>query len=263
MSQWKWVVIDDSGNIIKGWYKDKDNNKWYHLDETTGGMNTGWFKNKDERWYYLDEKNGEMKTGWIQLKGIWYYLQTRSNGYMGAMYFSSTHTIDGKSYTFDSSGRWINNLVSDKCINFVKSYEGFSATRYDDGTGVITQGYGCTGEEIADWDEKVTEEFATERLKYLINNKYAAVIKFDLDSKGLTLKQNEFDAIISLSYNIGTNGLLGSTLYKRICEGVRDSSLKDNFTVWSKAGNRTLQGLLNRRVEEYNMFANGDYNRDL
>ncbi|WP_278281597.1 hypothetical protein [Clostridium puniceum] len=38
----------------------------------------------------------------------------------------------------------------------------------------------------------------------------------------------------------GKNELLSSTLYRRTCEGVRDESLKDNFTVWSKANRETM-----------------------
>jgi len=41
MSQWKWCLTDNDGKVIKGWYQDKW--KWYHLDENSGVMNTGWF----------------------------------------------------------------------------------------------------------------------------------------------------------------------------------------------------------------------------
>lgn len=262
MSQWKWCATDNNGKVIKGWYQDND--VWYHLNSETGTLETGWFQDTDKKWYYLDEKNGDLKTGWIQLKGIWYYLEPSSTGYMGACYVDCTATIDGKEYTFDANGHMINNsLVSDNCIAFVKRYEGFSATKYDDGTGVITQGYGCIGKEIADWGEEITEEVAATRLKELINSNYAAIIKTDLDNRGVTLKQNEFDSIVSMAYNIGTGGLLGSTLYRNIVSGVRGESLKPNFTTWSKAGGSTMQGLLNRRIEEYNMFANSDYTRNL
>lgn len=39
--------------------------------------------------------------------------------------------------------------------------------------------------------------------------------------------------------------------------------LKANFQAWSKAGGVTLRGLYNRRTEEYNIFANSDYTRNL
>ncbi|WP_160686888.1 lysozyme [Clostridium sp. C2-6-12] len=258
MSQWKWCVTDDNGKVIKGWYNDKG--KWYHLDEITGVMNTGWFQDKDSRWYYLDEKNGDMKTGWIKLKDIWYYLETESNGYQGACYINCTATIDGKEYTFDSSGHMLeNNLVSDELINFIKSWEGFSATPYYDEAGVLTLGYGMTGDEIKGL-KSVTETEASEMLKNLVNTKYAKVIKADLDDKGITLLQNEFDALVSFAYNCGTGALLGSTLYKNVVAGVRDAeTIRSNFQAWSNGGGRRLEGLYRRRTKEYNLFISGDY----
>jgi len=258
MSNWKWCATDDNGKVIKGWYKDND--KWYHLDEETGIMNTGWFKDKDARWYFLDETNGDMKNGWIQLKGIWYYLEPNSNGYQGACYIDCTAIIDSKEYTFDKDGHLIDtSLVSDGLIDFIKSWEGFSAAPYYDEVGVKTLGYGMTGEEIEGIDN-VTEREATNMLKDWIDRKYAPVIKQDLDSKGITLKQNEFDALVSMAYNIGTSGLLGSTLYKNICYGVRDAAtIKLNFQAWSNAGGQRLEGLYRRRSKEANMFLNGDY----
>lgn len=258
MSQWKWCATDDNGKVIKGWYQD--NNKWYHLNEATGIMNTGWFKDKDNRWYYLDEQNGDMKIGWIQLNGIWYYLEPDSNGYMGSCYMNCTTTIDGKEYTFDANGHMLeNSLVSEECIDFIKSWEGFYSTPYYDEVGVLTLGYGMTGEEIQGISE-VTESQATQMLKDWINNKYAAVIKADLDSKGVTLKQYEFDALASFAYNCGTAGLLGSTLYKNVVAGVRDSgTILANFQAWSNGGGARIEGLYRRRTKEAAMFLNSDY----
>ncbi len=267
-NQWKWCVEDASGNILKGWYEDKG--KWYYLKDN-GIMATGWIKDKDGRWYYLDS-NGAMQTGWLQDKGKWYYLNTVSNGYKGEMYSNGSYDIDGKTYKFDSSGAWIENtIVSDKCIEFIKSYEGYSSKAYYDGTGYtdsqLTIGYGTTKAAIQEAFPKginstCTVEQATQWLKEEVE-KYAKKIKQDLDSKKVTLNQNQLDSLSSFSYNCGVLGLLGSTLYKRICSGVRDSSLKDNFIAWSTASGKRLQGLYNRRVEEYNMFMYGDYRRDL
>lgn len=259
MNQWKWCLTDSNGKVIKGWYFD--NGKWYHLDENTGVMNTGWFQDKDQRWYYLDEQNGDLKTGWIQLKNIWFYLEPSSNGYMGECYVDRTATIDGKSYSFDVNGHLIDDsLVSEDCINFVKGYEAFYSYKYDDGTGVITQGYGCIGDEIADWGDNITEQQASNRLKKLINNNYAKPIKDDLDSKGVILSQSQQDSLYSCAYNIGVSSLLNSTLYRYIVNGGRDAStIQSYFCMWSKAGGKVMQGLYKRRIAEANIFNNGIY----
>lgn len=259
MNQWKWCVEVD-GKVVKGWYFD--NGKWYHLDENTGVMNTGWFQDKDQRWYYLDEQNGDLKTGWIQLKNIWYYLEPSSNGYMGECYVNRTATIDNKSYSFDVNGHLIeDSLVSSKLVDFVKSFEGFFPNKYYDCVGVLTQGYGMTGDEIANLPNEISEETASNMLKDLINKKYAKTIKNDLNSKGITLNQNEFDALVSFAYNCGIDALLNqSTLYKNVCNGVKDSNtILANFQSWSNGGGKRIEGLYRRRTKEANIFNNADY----
>ena len=164
------------------------------------------------------------------------------------------------SNTNNNSTNSFNILVSNKLVDFVKSYEGFFPNHYRDAVGVDTIGYGSTSGWIMNL-QTVTEAQATQALMEEINS-MAISIKKSLDSKNITLKQNEFDAICSFAYNCGVGALLGSTLYKKICAGVRDSSLKDNFTAWSRAGNQTLQGLFNRRVAEFNIFISGNYIRN-
>jgi GH24 family phage-related lysozyme (muramidase) len=154
------------------------------------------------------------------------------------------------------------SLVSDTLVNFVKSYEGFVDHAYNDGTGVMTIGYGTTRKDLVALGH-CTEEQATAWLKDEINS-IATKIKSDLDSKGVSLTQNQFDALCSFSYNCGVDALINqSNLYKKVCAGVRDESLRENFLAWTHAGSQVLQGLVNRRNEECDMFLKGDYTRNL
>lgn len=155
----------------------------------------------------------------------------------------------------------IDELISNPLAEFVKSYEGFSSTPYYDCVGVRTIGYGSTHGWIME-KSCVTEEEATQALMEEINS-MAKQIKNDLNSKGVILSQQQFDSLCSFSYNCGISGLFSSTLYKRICEGVRDSSLKENFEAWCHGNGQVIQGLLNRRREEYDIFMHGDYRRNL
>jgi len=145
-------------------------------------------------------------------------------------------------------------LVSKKCVDFVKRFEGYEPLVKNDMVGVPTLGYGMTGQEIKGL-RYVTEGQASKMLEDLLNSKYALPIKNSLVAKGVMLNQNQFDAITSMAYNIGVDGLLNSTLYKNICNGNRDRNLiTSNFRMWSKAGGNTVNGLLRRRTEEAQMF---------
>jgi len=146
------------------------------------------------------------------------------------------------------------DLVSSQCVDFVKSFEGFCSTPYYDLAGVKTLGYGMTGSAIEGLSS-VTEQQASDMLKDLLNTNYAQPLKNSLDSKGVALTQNEFDALVSMAYNVGIGGLLGSTLYKNVCAGIRNvSTITENFCAWCHAGGVVVAGLLRRRKEEAKMF---------
>lgn len=227
--------------------------KWCLVDENTNNLLTGW-QEIEGKWYYLNP-NGTMLTGWLKYKNKWYYLNQN-----GVMSYDCVQTIDGKEYKFDANGALIESLVSNGCIDFIKSWEGFYSEPYIDCVGVKTLGYGMTGEEIEGISE-VSEDQATSMLKDWINNKYAPAIKSDLDSKNISLKQNEFDALVSFAYNCGTEALLSqSSLYKNIIAGIRDSdTITANFQAWSNGGGRRIEGLYRRRTKEASMFLNSDY----
>lgn len=147
--------------------------------------------------------------------------------------------------------------ISDTGINFIKGFEGFSAIPYKDMVGVLTLGYGMTGSLIKGLTSiSITQ--ATALLKTAIQNSYAVPISNDLVSKKVTLKQNQFDALVSFAYNVGTTGLLNSTLYRNIVSGSRDrSTILTDFCMWDKAGGNVVSGLLRRRTAEAEMFLTG------
>lgn len=146
-----------------------------------------------------------------------------------------------------------NKLVSQKCVEFIKEFEGFYPKAYLCPAFVWTIGYGTTNPEYVK-RETCTKEEATMWLMEEIEEK-AKYVKKDLDSKGVVLNQNEMDALVSFAYNCGTGGLLNSTLYKNICKGIRDSkTITENFQAWSNANGKRLEGLFRRRTREAEMF---------
>lgn len=266
MSNWKWCATDENGNVIKGWYQDKGNNKWYHLSEDNGTLDLGWFQDKDKRWYYLDDKNGDLKTGWIQLKSIWYYLEPNSTGYMGECYVDCTATIGGKEYTFDENGHMLGNssdsLVSDNLAQFIEGFEGCYLTAYYCPSHVLTIGIGNTSEK---WTSlgTITKEQAYEALKEDMQT-FADGVDNLANSTNVTLNIYQREALISFSFNAGLSALSSSTLWKNICNGVTDSAtITENFGRWNKGSDGILAGLTKRRKCESRLYLTGDYSTEI
>jgi glucan-binding YG repeat protein/beta-lactamase superfamily II metal-dependent hydrolase len=94
-----WYYSNSSGAMLTDWIYDGWD--WYYLTES-GSMAEGWALLRGH-WYYLTPNNGSMALGWIYTNGIWYYAQPS-----GAIYTSTTQTINQTSYTFDSSGGCVN-----------------------------------------------------------------------------------------------------------------------------------------------------------
>lgn len=287
-----WYYFDTTGIMVTGW-KEIDN-QWYYFYKTSdakkaiykGQMSYGWLKD-DGHWYYLCEKSdsakaiykGMMMTGWVQdSNGTWYYLLTATDSskaeYKGAMVENCTRTIDGKSYSFNEDGSLkettsSDSLISDEGVEFVGSWEGFYSKAYEDpyypnNQSWWTIGYGTTYAVTPSafpngLNSTCTKDQAIGWLRDEMSN-CATTIKNKLASNSVTLSQNEFDALVSFAYNCGTGGLFGSTLWKNVIAGVKDSStITANFQAWSKANGVVSQGLLNRRNKEAAMFINGDY----
>lgn len=151
------------------------------------------------------------------------------------------------------------SLVSNKLVDFIKDYEKFSSKAYDDGTGVMTIGYGTTRKECVA-KGTCTKEEATKWFHEDLNA-FSKKIKNELDKKKVTLKQCEFDALASFAYNCGVGALINkSTLWKNVIAGVRDSkTITANFQAWCNANGKRSNGLYKRRTQEANMFLKGVY----
>ena len=145
--------------------------------------------------------------------------------------------------------------VSSKGLELIKEFEGFSAKAYRCPAGVLTIGYGTTNADKAitgvtiKEGMTVTKQKATEWLKKSVDHKYGKnVNKFD--SK-YHWTQNEFDALVSFAYNIGSiDGLCANG--KRSKPQIADAMLK-----YVKANGKVLEGLVRRRKKERALFLSG------
>ena len=142
--------------------------------------------------------------------------------------------------------------ISPSGIDLICNFEGKRLTAYDDGVGVWTIGFGTTvypnGIKVKKGDtctEAQAKAFMAHDLK-----KFEAAVN---NAVTVPLSQNQFDALVSLAYNIGTNAFSGSTLVKKLnSNDFRGAA--DQSDVWVNAGGKRMQGLVNRRAKEKALF---------
>ena len=92
-----WYYFDPSNGLMKtGWVKFGTGMRYFKPD---GSMATGLTKATNGKWYYCNS-NGIRQYGWVQFGSNWRYFDKST----GVMYASCTKKIDGKNYTFNSSG---------------------------------------------------------------------------------------------------------------------------------------------------------------
>jgi lysozyme len=65
--------------------------------------------------------------------------------------------------------------------------------------------------------------------------------------------QNQFDALVSFAYNVGTGALSGSTLLKKHNAG-EYLEAQEQFLRWDKAAGKVLAGLIKRRAHEAALY---------
>lgn len=144
--------------------------------------------------------------------------------------------------------------VSDAGIAFIKSFEQFRSMPYRDQAGLWTVGWGHLilpdedfndGINAADADEMFLADLAD------FEDEVNAAVEIDLT-------QNEFDALVSLAFNIGVGNFAHSTLLKLLNTGDRHNAAMQ-FTRWDYAGGKESNGLLARRVAEKGVFEFGEY----
>lgn len=144
--------------------------------------------------------------------------------------------------------------ISKKGKDLIKKYEGFRAKPYLCPAKVPTIGYGATyypdGRKVKLTDSAISEGFATNLFEVMLTPYEKAVDSFCRDD----ISQNQFDALVSFAYNLGVTALKNSTLLKKVNTNPNDKTIKNEFLKWVNAGGKKLQGLVNRRTEESDLY---------
>lgn len=152
--------------------------------------------------------------------------------------------------------------ASEQGVALIKKEEGFSSKPYWDHSQ-YTVGYGtrCPADKLEYYQQNgISEAEATVLLKNALTAYEKAVNKF-ADRYSITLTQNQFDALLSISYNCGTGWMNGDTLRPAVVNGATGNDFIAAIALWCNAGGQISEGLLRRRLSEANMYINGEYSR--
>jgi len=138
--------------------------------------------------------------------------------------------------------------ISQNGIVLIKKFEGCVLTAYKDIAGVLTIGYGHTGSDVTQ-GLHISQTRANELLRQDLTNFETGVN----DCVKVPLNQNQFDALVSFSFNVGMSALRKSTLLKKL-NGKDYTGAANEFDRWVHAGGKVVRGLQNRRDAEQLLF---------
>lgn len=141
--------------------------------------------------------------------------------------------------------------TSQKGLEFLHREEGLRLKAYLDSAGIPTIGYGNTyyenGSKVKMGDS-ITKERADSLFELVLKQFENAVNK----AVKVQLTQNQFDALVSFTYNVGIAALNRSTLLKKINANPCDPTITSSFEAWKNAGGKPI--LLKRRQREAALY---------
>lgn len=142
--------------------------------------------------------------------------------------------------------------ASENCIKLITTFEGLSLVAYkpkgeSKDKPYLTIGYGHYGKDVKK-GQKITAKKALQLLqkdlqksiKAVNNKKYCPVFS--------QLNQNQFDALVSFTFNCGTGSL------QTLCKGRNVKTIGNKLKLYVKSGGKTLNGLVRRRKAEQELF---------
>lgn len=136
--------------------------------------------------------------------------------------------------------------ISEAGIKLICKWEEFRGYAYVCPAGLWTIGYGHTG------GVKPTDKIDLAQGEAYLR-KDLEVVERCLNSLAIKLNQNQYDALCSLIFNIGTGNFLRSTLLKCLQAKQYDKASAE-FLKWRKANGKVLKGLEARRKDEQELF---------
>lgn len=143
--------------------------------------------------------------------------------------------------------------ISKNGLQMIKNFEGLILVASNKLDGVWTVGYGCTV-GVKPY-QRITEKQAEEMLLKEVSKHETYVNKY---VNQLKLNQNQFDALVSFSYNCGI-GNLKNLVADKNGKATRDKkTIAKKMLLYNKCNGKVMRGLANRRKKEYELFCSKD-----
>jgi|TARA_R100001530_G_scaffold130055_1_gene100735 lysozyme len=137
--------------------------------------------------------------------------------------------------------------ISQEGIALIKKFEGCELEAYKCPAGVWTIGYGHTK------DVKEGDVINKDEANYLLEEEMIEYEGYINDMVDVPLEQNQFDALTSWVYNLGSSNLMSSTMLTLLNES-KYNEIPQQIKRWNKAGGKVLDGLVKRREAEALLF---------
>jgi lysozyme len=140
-----------------------------------------------------------------------------------------------------------------KCYDLIKQYEGCKLEAYLCPAGIPSIGYGNTfyadGKPVK-MSDKITQAQA-DALLPLIVTKFAIEVNQKVK---VDVNQNQLDALVCFTYNVGIGNFEQSTLLKLLNKGASKGVVSLEFAKWNKVKGVIVKGLAKRRAAEATLF---------
>ena len=155
--------------------------------------------------------------------------------------------------------------TSENGLELLKQWEGFKLNVYNDSAGLPTIGVGhLITQSERNSGSIVIDGVAVKYAGGLTQQQVLDLLSQDVkpaeqsvnNGVKVPLDQNQFDALVSFTFNVGGGAFAGSTLLK-VLNQQQYTEVPNQFLRWTKAGGKVVQGLVNRRHNEIKLW-NGE-----
>ncbi|MDE7220080.1 MAG: S-layer homology domain-containing protein [Oscillospiraceae bacterium] len=152
--------------------------------------------------------------------------------------------------------------ASEDCVALIKEFEGFRSLPYTDSSGEWYIGYG-TECEPEDYPAGITEWEADELLRRHLAERDEPMVNGFLLQYGISVSQQQFDALASLTYNLGSQWINPEyRLCAYLINGIgryTEAEVVNAIAAWCHSGTTVLENLVDRRLREAFLLLYGDY----